>query len=193
MNKKIEKRRMVLGEMMKVNGKTYEVIRLLGKGKGGYSWLVTDGEREYTLKQYHHEPCDFYHFRNKMDDEIKGYERLKGIGIPVPELYDVDLEQEYLLKEYVQGDTVDRLIWLDKMEQGYSDQLKAMCERLYSANADIDYFPSNFVVRDGKLIYIDYDCCDYAEDWDFEHWGVRYWSKTPEFMKYVEEEPERFS
>ena len=27
---------------MDVNGKEYEVIRLLGKGKGGYSYLVTD-------------------------------------------------------------------------------------------------------------------------------------------------------
>ena len=26
-----------------LNGKRYEVLRFLGKGKGGYSYLVTDG------------------------------------------------------------------------------------------------------------------------------------------------------
>ena len=41
---------------MEVNGRDYTVIRLLGKGKGGYSYLVTDGQRDYVLKQIHHEP-----------------------------------------------------------------------------------------------------------------------------------------
>ena len=31
---------------MTVNGKDYAVLRLLGKGKGGYSYLVTDGEKQ---------------------------------------------------------------------------------------------------------------------------------------------------
>lgn len=33
-------------EEMCVNEKTYEVIKLLGHGKGGYSYLVTDGTKE---------------------------------------------------------------------------------------------------------------------------------------------------
>ena len=36
---------------MKVNGKEYEIIKLLGKGKGGYSYLASDGEKKYVLKQ----------------------------------------------------------------------------------------------------------------------------------------------
>ena len=43
-------------EKMTVNGREFEVLRLLGKGKGGYSYLVTDGERRFVLKQIHHEP-----------------------------------------------------------------------------------------------------------------------------------------
>ena len=23
------------------------------------------------------------------------------------------------------------------------------------------------------------------EEWNFENWGVKYWSKTPEFLQYV--------
>lgn len=33
-------------DIMTVNGREFRVIRLLGKGKGGYSWLVTDGRTE---------------------------------------------------------------------------------------------------------------------------------------------------
>ena len=38
-------------DIMTVNGNSFQVLRLLGKGKGGYSYLVTDGEGEYVLKQ----------------------------------------------------------------------------------------------------------------------------------------------
>ena len=44
---------------MTVNGAEYTVIKLLGKGKGGYSYLVTDGAAQYVLKQIHHEPCAY--------------------------------------------------------------------------------------------------------------------------------------
>ena len=26
---------------------------------------------------------------------------------------------------------------------------------------------------------------DYMEAWNFENWGIRYWSRTPEFLAYV--------
>ena len=45
-------------ETMTLNGREFSVIRLLGKGKGGYSYLVGDGTGEYVLKQIHHEPCN---------------------------------------------------------------------------------------------------------------------------------------
>ena len=32
------------GSQLDVNAKTYEVIKFLGKGKGGYSYLATDGD-----------------------------------------------------------------------------------------------------------------------------------------------------
>ena len=54
---------------------------------------------------------------------------------------------------------------------------------------NIDYFPTNFIMCDGVLYYVDYECNRYMEEWNFENWGVKYWSKTPEFFKYVEEHP----
>ena len=61
-------------------------------------------------------------------------------------------------------------------------QMQSMCEKLYAANLNIDYYPTNFVVQEGVLYYIDYECNQYMQQWDFEHWGGKYWSKTPEFM-----------
>ena len=168
---------------MTCNGKEFEVIKLLGKGKGGYSYLVTDGEGEYVLKQIHHEPCSYYTFGDKVASEIRDYKRLRDIGIPMTKMLDVDVERERILKEYIQGDTVDRQVLEDRMEDVYYRQVRAMCRKLYAANTNIDYYPTNFVVQDGVLYYIDFECNDYMEKWDFEHWGNQYWWKSPEFLK----------
>ena len=44
---------------MSVNGREFTVLKLLGKGKGGYSYLVEDDAGQYVLKQIHHEPCSY--------------------------------------------------------------------------------------------------------------------------------------
>ena len=174
-------------EKMTVNGKEFEIIKLLGKGKGGYSYLSTDGERQYVLKQIHHEPCDYYQFGNKIEAEINDYKRLKNIGIRVPQMLDVDVEQERILKEYIEGDTIFELVRKDKMQDAYLEQMREMCRLLYPANTNIDYFPTNFVVQNGEMFYIDFECNDYMEEWNFENWGIKYWSKTPEFLEYLEQ------
>ena len=173
-------------EVMTCNGNEFQVMKLLGKGKGGYSYLVTDGEGEYVLKQIHHEPCSYYTFGDKVASEIRDYKRLKEIDIPMPRMLDVDMEAERILKEYIQGDTVDRLVMEDRMEDDYYHQVRAMCQKLYAANTNIDYYPTNFVVQNGVLYYIDFECNDYMQQWDFEHWGNQYWWKSPEFLKAFE-------
>ena len=167
---------------MTVNNKPYSVLRLLGKGKGGYSYLVTDGQKEYVLKQIHHEPCDYYQFGDKLQSELRDYDRLSAIGIPLPKLLEADYEQERILKEYIRGDTVDALVKKEQMRQDYFTQLNEMCEKLYAAGLNIDYYPTNFVVQDDVLFYIDFECNSYMDQWNFENWGCKYWSKTPEFL-----------
>ena len=173
-------------ENLTVNEKEYKVICLLGKGKGGYSYLVTDGDGEYVLKQIHHEPCDYYQFGDKLASELRDYERLREIGIRIPKLLAVDEKQERILKEYIPGDTIDKLVENDRMQEDYFRQMEEMCCLLYKANTNIDYFPTNFVVCDGKLWYIDFECNDYQQQWDFEHWGSQYWWKSEAFRQHFQ-------
>lgn len=172
-------------EKMAVNNRELAVLRLLGKGKGGYSYLVTDGQRQYVLKQIHHEPCDYYQFGNKLEAELRDYQRLKKIGVPMPCLLETDVQQERILKEFIDGETIFDLVRQERMEERYFAQIRALCRKLYAAGTNIDYFPTNFVVQNGQLFYVDYECNDYMERWDFEHWGVKYWRKTPEFIEYL--------
>lgn len=39
-----------------------------------------------------------------------------------------------------------------------------------------------------QLYYIDYECNTYMEEWNFENWGIQYWSKTQAFLDYVKQQ-----
>lgn len=164
-------------EQICINGKPYSVIKLLGRGKGGYSYLVTDGEKEYVLKQIHHEPCEYYQFGDKLQSEINDYKRLKEVGILLPEMYEVDVTNERILKEYIKGETIAVLVEQEAVKPEYFVQIEKMCDILYAAGLNIDYYPTNFVVQNDVMYYIDYECNSYMDEWNFENWGIQYWRK----------------
>ena len=172
-------------ETIKINDKKHYILRLLGKGKGGYSYLVTDGAAEYVCKQIHHEPCDYYTFGDKLAAELGDYARLAALDLPLPRLLDVDREHERLLKEYIPGPTAAELVAQDALPRDCIAQVENMCRTLYAAGLNIDYFPTNFILHDGRLWYIDYECNPYDPQWDFAGWGIKYWSKTPEFLAWL--------
>ena len=172
---------------MTVNQIEYSIIKLLGKGKGGYSYLAERDGKQYVLKQIHHEPCDYYTFGNKIESEKNDYARLVEAGIRIPKMLDIDIQNERILKEYIDGPTIYDLIKDDAMKETYLNQMKDMAKQVYAAGLNIDYFPTNFVVQDELIYYIDYECNNYMEEWNFENWGIKYWSKTQEFLDYAKE------
>ena len=174
-------------QKMAVCGKEYAVLRLLGKGKGGYSYLAVRDGTPVVLKQIHHEPCDYYAFGNKIEAEQRDYGLLRGAGIRIPALIAVDTEAERIVKEYVEGPTVFDLVRKGEPVEAYLAQVREMAAQAKSAGLNIDYFPTNFVVRDGLIWYVDYECNAYMDEWSFENWGIRYCSRTPEFEAYLKE------
>ena len=176
----------LMQETFVVNQKQYKVIRLLGHGKGGYSYLVERNGCQYVLKQIHHEPCDYYSFGNKIEAEINDYNRLLHTGIRLPQMLDVDIENERIVKEYIDGPTIYELVKDDVMDDSYIVQVREMAQMVYSAGLNIDFFPTNFVVANGAIFYIDYECNPYMDEWNFENWGIKYWSKTKDFIEYMQ-------
>ena len=173
---------------LSVNGTEYDIISLLGKGKGGYSYLAKKAgdDRLLVLKQIHHEPCSYYQFGNKIEAERNDYNRLVDAGIAVPKMLDIDMESERIVKEYIDGKTVDRLVIETDGNLGDEilSQARAMADLAKAAGLNIDYFPTNFVLKGDKLYYVDYECNSYMDEWNFENWGVKYWSKTEEFCAH---------
>ena len=175
-----------MDDCVTVNGAEYRLLSLLGHGKGGYSYLAERDGRRVVLKQIHHEPCDYYAFGNKIEAERHDYVRLTRAGIRMPRMLDIDMQAERIVKEYVEGPTVFELVRDGFSVEPYLPQVREMAVQARAAGLNIDYFPTNFVVNGGLLYYVDYECNAYMDEWSFENWGVKYWSRTPEFERYLQ-------
>ena len=181
---------MYMEQTMTVNALEYRVLCLLGKGKGGYAHLVEREGQRYVLKQIHHEPCDYYTFGNKLESEILDYKRLWEIGIKMPQMIDFDIDNERILKEFIDGETIAEIVKKGGMKPEYIAQVKEMCALLYPRGLNIDYYPTNFIPQNDVLYYIDYECNEYSDKWNFENWGNDYWWKSPVFLDYVNQHPD---
>ena len=164
-----------LRETISVNNNNYHIIRLLGKGKGGYSYLVNKDSQKYVLKQIHHEPCDCYSFGNKIEAEYNDYNRLINTNLSVPRMIDIDFGNERILKEYIEGPDIATLVKKKLMIENYYSQIEEMAQMLKEQNLNIDYYPANFIVQNDKLYYIDYECNTYMEEYSYQVWGKQYW------------------
>ena len=168
---------MELPNTLSINGTEYSILKLLGKGKGGYSYLAQRDGQKFVLKQIHHEPCDYYTFGNKIESELRDYETLTRIGIKMPKMLACDVQNERILKEFIDGETIMTLVERGEMKETYLEQVKNMCALLYPAGLNIDYYPTNFIPQNDVLYYIDYECNSYSDQWNFENWGIQYWVK----------------
>ena len=126
-------------DQITVNGRVFSIRRLLGKGKGGYSYLAADEHGEYVVKQIHHEPCEYYQFGDKLAAEQYDYARLLAVGIPMPRLLDVDVENERILKEYIPGSTAAELIAENRLP-GFLSSRKQLRIRVTSNNQCLQIF-----------------------------------------------------
>lgn len=174
------------GQQMVCNGVPITVLRFLGKGKGGYSYLIQYGKQQMVLKKYHYEPCEVYTFEaDKLKTELRDYKKLTGLGIPVPVLVDVNHEEQYIIKEYIDGPTLAELAASGRLSFRYYRQMKQLCKILYGANLNIDYMPQNFATRNGQIFYVDYERNPYSPEWDFEHWGIYFWVNRKGMKQYL--------
>ena len=73
---------------------------------------------------------------------------------------------------YIEGPTIFEMLQKNFPASAYLPQVREMARQAKAAGLNIDYFPTNFVVRDGVLWYVDYECNEYSDQWSFETWGI---------------------
>jgi TP53 regulating kinase and related kinases len=161
------------------------LLRLLGKGKSGYSYLASLGTEKVVLKQMHDEPCAYYSFGdNKVRLEVHAYHQLCDAGLALPRLLNFDEQRGFLIKEYVDGEVADRWDATTAELEPVVKQLFDTAHRLQDRSLNIDYFPANFVIKNDGVHYIDYEVNPYHEQWSLEFWGIYYWANRSGMRLY---------
>lgn len=165
----------------------YKIIKCLGRGKSAYSYLVKKDHVYYVYKQMHQEHIDYYHFNNKLENELKAYEILKFFPLKIPKLISYNLDKQYLIKEYIEGQTLAEQISLGVFDMDAYITLFAHALVLEQNQINIDYFPTNFIYKDNEITYIDYEVNAYDTKWDFIHWGSLFLFHQQGFKHYLKD------
>ena len=137
--------------------------------------------KNLVLKVMNKDVPDFEKQLEIFKSEKNSYERMAKIGIGVPKLYEFNEQENYLVKEYVDGVCANELAAIGYQKQGgltdlHFEKIFDMHKRFKEVGIHVDYFPANFIYTSDNEIYcIDYECYDYNEEWDFINWGIYYW------------------
>ena len=163
----------------------FQLLKLLGKGKSGYSHLAQGPAGHYVVKLMHDEPCDYYQFgTNKVESEIYAYKILKEMGLNIPTLVHSDSHKNYLIKEFLDGPTAAQWIIDGGESSVVLPELFSMAAKSRTSGFNIDYFPTNFIVGSDHLYYIDYEINVYDPQWDLINWGLYYWANRNGLSDY---------
>jgi predicted Ser/Thr protein kinase len=161
------------------------LLKKLGKGKSGVSYLADFNGSEAVFKEMRYEPCPYYSFTgNKVEHEINAYNFLIKCGIPVPELIGYNAEKNYLIKKYINGVCGDEWAASKSEDENVIEALFAVAEKAMNNGINIDYFPANFVIGSERLFYIDYEINPYTREWSLEEWGIYYWANKDGMAEY---------
>jgi len=124
-------------------------LKLIGKGKSGYSYLAEDHGQKVVLKLMHDEDCSYYNFtKNKADMEADAFKVLSNCGVPIPKLIEVNNAEQYLVKEFIDGKLASELIASEELTENILEQLFSISNSLLDHKINIDYFPNNFVIKE---------------------------------------------
>lgn len=100
----------------------------------------------------------------------------------MPRLIEVDKEKEIIVKEYIEGKTVLQKITNDEDVSLEIKLVKKIAEHLKNNSINIDYYPSNFILYNEQLYYVDYECNNYMSQYDFDNYGSQYLFKDKDAL-----------
>lgn len=122
----------------------------------------------------------------EIDKEIFSYERLKSLDIYIPKLLGYNKELNLVIKEYIEGEDILKYIQNETLDKDVFMQLFRYAEAINADNLNLDYFPSNFVLKDKTVYYINYKTYPYQEELNLRNWGIYYWINSEGMGKYIE-------
>jgi len=169
-----------------VNASEFQIAELLGKGKSGHSYLAFHHENPVVMKKMHQEEVSYYTFsKPKVTLELEAYQLLKETAILIPELLGYNHEEQFIVKQFIPGQVVSEILCNGPLPEMLLITLLEWEEQLRQQQINIDYFPTNFVIDNDELYYVDYEHNAYSDEYNFRNWGIYYWLNHEGFAAFV--------
>ena len=158
-------------EIKKVN---YEVLDELGP----YLYRVKSNDKEYLAYDFSENRDGFFDFKfaNK---------RLKGCGLAIPQVYELDKKTFRALVEDVKGPTVFDELCDHDLDEKIIEQAFIMNYKARTNRIRLDFDPRKFVLRDDKIYYTPFTFTNYVREEDFTQKELRLWFYTNEFKNLL--------
>lgn len=168
----------------------YEFVRELYKVTNGMFYLYKKGNEEVVVKKL--DKITDSEGQIEIDKDLYSYKRLNSLDINIPKLLGYSREENLVVKEYLKGRDVLGFIKEGTLDENIYFELLKYSELLNSDNLNIDYFPNNFILKDGKLFYINYKVFPYTEEFNLRNWGIFYWLNSRGIARYMETNDEKY-
>lgn len=143
---------MNLGDIIRVQTLEMEITSLMKKDDLFYVYLASDGFKKFALKKFNMKKI----FGNMLKLDINKYKNLKRIGIRTPRLVAYNERENYIVREYIEGENFEELLKMDAItEEQYLEVLNNL-KLIYKNNVCCQCSLRNFIVNNDMLFYVDY-------------------------------------
>lgn len=109
----------------------YRLEAQLGAGSAGHVWRATNGEHTVAVKLMNPDLLrrpDAKQHRRRLHYEVTALMRLRDYNVPAVHCFEVDGAHPYVVMQYIEGESYDRLIASGAMfEIPLKDRFKAIC------------------------------------------------------------------
>ena len=159
---------------LKIKRKLFEII----EEKSSTSFIGVFKNKKYYINKY--EP------HTEAGEELAfSVSRIKSAGIKSPKLFLLDKKNGYIVREYIEGESVMELISKSDLSEDIYHQL-FLNEYMAKINRmTLDYEPDKWILSNGTLYYVYPHFIIYDEEKDLVKRYLRLWFNTKELIQFL--------
>lgn len=166
--------------VFEILGNEYASRELIAADQSGYFFRVKKEGKDYMAKA-----LEIRMPEDQLERDVEGYKTLQKSGIPVPKILQIDPQTKMILFEFTTIRTVYELLVEKEETSSYLEEIRRLSEVAKASRIALDFFPSRYLARDGKLIYLSSSYYPYSEEKSLANTHEKYWSQTKELQDYI--------
>lgn len=162
-------------ESIKIKHRLFEIVEQRSKT----SFIATFKNKKYFINKY--EP------HTEAGDELSySVSRIKSSGIKAPKLFIRDRKNGYVVREFIEGQSVMSLIAEKDLDEEMYRQLFVNAYMAKLNRMTLNYEIDKWILKDGELYYVFPHFIIYDEEKDLLKRYLRLWFNTKELIQFLD-------